>query len=60
MRLPSAATQVAWAGPYWEWLCSLHDTWQHLLETDMGCSLNILNSLKGGLFRGVYRRGNVI
>mmetsp|Transcript_24508 Transcript_24508/g.56900 ORF Transcript_24508/g.56900 Transcript_24508/m.56900 type:complete len:685 (-) Transcript_24508:18-2072(-) len=23
--LPSAATQVAWAGPYWEWLCSLHD-----------------------------------
>ncbi|CAE7039156.1 sum1 [Symbiodinium natans] len=23
--LPSVATQVAWAGPYWEWLCSLHD-----------------------------------
>ncbi|CAE8613226.1 unnamed protein product, partial [Polarella glacialis] len=23
--LPSAATQVAWAGPYREWLCSVHD-----------------------------------
>eukprot|EP00434_Breviolum_minutum_P022635 symbB.v1.2.019974.t1/scaffold1632.1/size108648/14 len=24
-KLPSAATQVAWAGPYREWLCSVHD-----------------------------------
>ncbi|CAK9094101.1 unnamed protein product [Durusdinium trenchii] len=24
-KLPSAATQVAWAGPYREWLCSLHE-----------------------------------
>ncbi|CAJ1384167.1 unnamed protein product [Effrenium voratum] len=24
-RLPSAATQVAWVGPYREWLCSVHD-----------------------------------
>eukprot|EP00931_Biecheleriopsis_adriatica_P057315 TRINITY_DN33992_c0_g1_i1.p1 TRINITY_DN33992_c0_g1~~TRINITY_DN33992_c0_g1_i1.p1 ORF type:complete len:703 (-),score=137.07 TRINITY_DN33992_c0_g1_i1:32-2107(-) len=23
--LPSAASQVAWAGPYREWLCSVHD-----------------------------------
>mmetsp|Transcript_51561 Transcript_51561/g.112311 ORF Transcript_51561/g.112311 Transcript_51561/m.112311 type:complete len:695 (+) Transcript_51561:35-2119(+) len=24
-KLPSAATQVAWAGPYREWLCSVHE-----------------------------------